>query len=119
MKLLNLANASQAIHKVANQDLSMKTLHRISRQIDAIRPHLEFFDTKQAEILEKHCEKDEKGYKINDSNRNIVESELQELYDVEVDDINPVEIPDSENLKISYADMKALDGIITIKFTEE
>lgn len=119
MKLLQLANASQAIQKIANQDLSMKTLHRLSRQLDAIRPHLEFYDAKRTEILEKHCQKDEKGYLINDSNREVVETELQELFEVEAEDIKAVEIPEYENLKLSYADFKALEGIITIKFEEE
>lgn len=118
MKLVHLANASKAIQKMANQDVNMKTLYKLSRQLDAIRPHLEFFDSKRTEILEKHCEKNEKGYLINDENRGIVESKLQELFDIEIEDVKKIEIPEEENMKLSCADLKALEEIIEIKFDE-
>ncbi len=120
MKLIQLANAAEAIGKIARQELPMKTLYKVSRQIEKVRSHLKFYDEKREEILRKYCgEPDGERYRIPEGCAEEVRKALEELYNVEAEEIHPLEIDTEEGMRLSCDDIDALHGIIEIRFPED
>ena len=119
MTLGKIANAARALQKVTNMDLPVRSLYQISMLMSQIEPQLKFYDCKHTEILEKYCERDDKGYKIIPENREVLEREINELGEIDAGEIITIEIPESDTICMSYADLVALDGIVKINFKEE
>lgn len=120
MVLAQLVNAAEAIAKISRQPLPMGTLYKVSRQIDRIRPHLEFYDGKREEILRKYCGEPTDGrYKIPEGEREKLMAELNDLCNVEAEKIEGVTVPADKEMRLSYDDLAALRGIIDFAFDEE
>lgn len=121
MKMRELVDAVPSIRKIAEQDLSAKTLYRVSLLLDRFESELKAYDETRNKLIEKYCDRD--GEKITPKKETVAdfEKEMVDLLDMELDTANvkPVEIPADEDFRISYADLCAMNGFIKIKFDEE
>ena len=125
MKMKTVVDALPSIRKIANHDLPMQTLYRVKRLLDKLDAHLRFYDETRAEIIGKYCETGEDGrQRAKDGAEDSLEREMSELLSVSIDteDVKPVKIPTNDGLRLSYADLCALDtldGLVVIDFGEE
>lgn len=121
MKIRKILEATPALREIANQRLPMKMLYKVSRLIHEVQPQLDFYDDQYRKLISEYCKEDEGGYILPDTNKKAFDAALNELLDVDVEvEIEPVTIleTDTENLKLSYNDICALEGFIEIKFSE-
>ena len=121
MKMKNIVDAIPSIRKIANQDLSMKTLYRAKRLLDKLEGHLRFYDEKRTAIMEKCCDTENDKYIPKPEMSETLEKEMRELLDLDIDmdEIKAVRIPAEEDMRLSYADLCALEGLIEVDFNEE
>lgn len=121
MKMRELVDAVPSIRKIAEQDLSAKTLYRVSLLLDRFESELKAYDETRNKLIEKYCDRD--GDKITPKKETAAdfEKEMVDLLGMELDteNIKVVEIPADEDFRISYADLCAMNGFIKIKFDEE
>lgn len=121
MKMKQLVDAVPSMQKIAGQDLHTGTLYRISRLLGKAEPHLKFYDERRAAILEE-CGAWENGkYVPKPDMVETLETKMQELLglDLDMEGIKPVKIPAYEDVRISYADLRLLEGLIKIEFEED
>lgn len=120
MKLGKIVEAFPALQKVGMQDLSMKTLYRVSNIMREVQPHLDFYNEQHRKIIEKYCTPHNNEYRLIPENRDEFEAAMSELLNLDVDmSVDAAIIPEDEGLKLSYSDMCALEGLIKIQFNEE
>lgn len=100
MKISNFVYAFYALRKIAACDLPMAELYRVRRKMQEIQPIIDFY----AEQSSKYNNDPEK---------------ISEILNVDVDVSNAVRISAPDDLKMSYSDLVALDGIIEISFADE
>lgn len=121
MKMKQLVDAAPSIQKIAGQDLHTGTLYRISRLFGKVESHLKFYDERRIAILEE-CGTWENGKYIPKTDMiETLEGKMQELLglDLDMEGIKPVKIPAYEDVRISYADLRLLEGFVEIEFEED
>ena len=121
MKMKELVDALPSIRKIAGQDLSAKTLYRVSLLLDRFEGQLRAYDETRNKLIEKYCDTAEGKVIPKKGSESDFEREMLELLDMELDmaNVKPVEIPADEDFRISYSDLCAMNGFIKIKFDEE
>ena len=121
MKMKELVDALPSIRKIAGQDLSAKTLYRVSLLLDRFEGQLKAYDETRGKLIEKYCDTSDGKVTPKKETASDFEREMLELLDMELDmeNVKVVEIPADEDFKISYADLCAMSGFIKIKFDEE
>ena len=121
MKLGKIINALPALQKLAGENLTVKTLYRINKLMRRLDKEIDFFNAERNKAIEELCEKDEgTKYKIPEKNREALSQRLVSLSDIDVEpEIEPLKISVDEDIKLSYNDLKALEGIIEIYDPEE
>ena len=121
MIMKTLVDALPSIRKIAGQELSMKTLYRVKRLLDKLEAHLRIYDEQRTKIMERCCVVEDGRYVPKPGMAETLESDMRELLDVEVDmdGIQAIRLPAEEDLRLSYADLCALDGLVEIEFEEE
>ena len=109
--------AIPALSKLAAGDLSLRLAYRLKRSIDAIQKEADFFSQQRQKILEKHGKPDGNGdYIFEDDQEGKVIIELDELLDMEITlDISVMEIPITEELRLSVNDMEAMSPFVEFK----
>lgn len=121
MKIRELVDALPSIRKLSNQDLRAKTLYRVSLLLDRFDGELKGYDTAREKLIEKYCER--KGERVvpKAEHAEEFEREMLELLETEIDTdgVKPVEIPADEDVRLSYSDLRLLEGFVSIKFEEE
>ena len=118
MKMQDLAIASIALQKISCQDLSIKTLYKLTTLLDRLEPNFNFLQTQKFQLLSTYCEKKGDEYIAIPSKAQEFDEKCTELMNIELDMGNislPVEIPFDENMKLSYKDLKDLSKFIKIK----
>lgn len=121
MKMKQLVDAVPSMQKIAGQDLHTGTLYRVSRLIGKTESHLKFYDERRAAILEE-CGAWENGkYVPKPDMTEVLESKMRELLDLDIDmeGIRMVKIPAAEDVRLSYADLCLLEGLVEIEFEED
>lgn len=121
MKLKNIVEALPALQKLASEDLTIKTLYKVKKLMERLDKEIEFYNSERNKAIEQLC-KLENGtkYTIPDENREALNKRLQELLDVTVEPpIEPLVILTDENMRMSYKDLKALEGILKISGFDE
>lgn len=118
MKMKQLIDALPSIQKVAAQDMSMRTLHDISKLMNSLENELNFYSKKRDDIIHQHCANKDGKIVPLDGHSEELEAAMQELLSLDLDSFKAVHIPSDENLKISYSDLQALSGFIEIDFGE-
>ena len=121
MIMKTLVDALPSIRKIAGQDLHAKTLYRVKRLLDKLEAHLRFYDEKRTEIMERCCTVEDVKYVPKPDMAETLEADMRELLDVEIemDGIQAIRLPAEEDMRLSYADLCALDGLVEIEFEEE
>ena len=117
--LKTIVLAIPALSKLAAEDISLRLAYRLKKNIAELQREADFFGEQRIKILEKHGTADESGnYTFEGDNEQKAIAELDELLDLEVEPvIDPIDIPITEDLKISVNDMGMVEAFIN--FTEE
>ena len=113
MIMKTLVDALPSIRKIAGQDLHAKTLYRVSLLLDRFDRELKAYDETREKLIEKYCDRKE-GKVIPKPDRAAeFEREMRELLNMDVDmnGVQPVEIPAEEDVRISYTDLCLLGGL--------
>lgn len=121
-----LADASAALRKLAVQELPLKTAFRLTQAIRKADEHMEFYEERYNALLRKHCERrqedgQDRWYPKSTAERAAFEEGLTELraLEVELEIAGPCVITDTAEIKISCADMIALEVLVKFEFTED
>lgn len=116
MKLKNIIEALPALQKLASEDLTIKTLYKVKKLMERLDKEIEFYNSERNKAIEQLCKlEDGTKYIIPDENREALNKRLQELSDVSVEPpIEPLVIFTDENIRLSYKDLKALEGIVEL-----
>lgn len=111
--------AIPALSKLSGEDLSLRLAYRLRKNIAELQREADFFSEQRIKILDKHGMADESGiYTFEGDNEQKAITELEDLLNMEVEPvIDPIDIPITENLKISVNDMGMIEAFIN--FTEE
>jgi len=119
MKLKEMNDAYPALAKLAAQDITLPTLYKLSRVLDALEKDIKFIHTEREKIFAKHSEIKDGVYIPLPEKESELLKELDKLADLDSDfDPSayglPLEIPETEDIKLSYNDLKALEKIIKL-----
>ena len=111
--------AIPALSKLSGEDLSLRLAYRLRKNIAELQREADFFSEQRIKILDKHGTADENGnYTFEGDNEQKAITELEDLLNMEVElVIDPIDIPITEDLKISVNDMGMIEAFIN--FTEE
>ena len=115
IKLAELVNMQQALDKLVQMDLPIKQSFLLSKFAKKASVELQEFEEQRVKLVNKYGETDELTGTTSVSPTGLEDfrRELDELTDVELFfDVPPVRIGDLENVKISVADLMALEPII-------
>ena len=117
--LRTIVLAIPALSKLASEDISLRLAYRLKKNIAELQREADFFGEQRIKILEKHGTADESGnYTFDGDNEQLAITELDELLDLEVEPvIDAIDIPVTENLKLSVNDIGYLEPFIN--FMEE
>ena len=117
--LKTIVLAIHALSKLAAEDISLRLAYRLKKNIAELQREADFFGEQRINILEKHGTADESGnYTFEGNNEQSAIAELDELLDLEVEPvIDAIDIPITENLKLSVNDIGYLEPFIN--FMEE
>ena len=117
--LKTIVLAIPALSKLAAEDIRLQLAYRLKKNIAELQREADFFGEQRIKILEKYGFADESGnYTFEGDNEQKAIAELDELLDLEVEPvIDPIDIPITEDLKISVNDMGMVEAFIN--FTEE
>lgn len=107
MTYYNLITAVPAFQKLVGQSLPLPIAYKLSKMIRRVNEEMDFFRSRVEEVRNRH-----------EGPRSPAQTqEENELLAFSVEwDMPPVEIPITENLRLSCADLDALAGFVT--FTE-
>lgn len=123
MKMLDLAMAIPVLQKLGSQDLSVSTLYRLTSLMDKLNVHVNFYNFQRVKLLEQYCQKAPDGnYKPIPERSEEFNVRLNELMGVEIDTDGlklPFVISESENIRLSYNDIKAAEQFIKIGGAED
>ena len=121
MKLGKIVESVPALQKLAGANLTPKTLYWVSKLMSKLDSELAFFNEQQAIILKELGTEQEAGkWRIPPENRTAFEERMTELFNIEIDsDFKVVKLPMTENVSLSYNDMKMLEGLVELDFVEE
>ncbi len=117
--LKTIVLAIPALSKLSGEDLSLRLAYRLRKNIAELQREADFFAEQRIKILDKHGTADESGnYTFEGDNEQKAVTELEDLLNMEVEPvIEPMEIPVTENMRISVNDMGMIEAFI--RFTEE
>lgn len=118
MKLQTVVEAKTRMEKLAAKELPLKTAHRLWKMVTAMNEHLQFFEHKRVAILETYGEVNGGKYVPKEGTGNTMNDKILELLNMEIEwDMEPVEISVEENIRVTTADITALEPFV--KFREE
>lgn len=112
--------AVPALSKLSAGDLSLRLAYRLKRSIDAIQKEADFFSQQRIKILDKYGTLNESGeYTFAGGQEEKAIAELDELLDLDVTlDIPVMEIPITEELRLSINDMEIMAPFVAFKEEE-
>lgn len=119
MTLRNIVKAAPVLRKLGRCEFSVAQLYRATKLINAVNAELAIYDAGRRELIERHCEKDGEKLKYKDGTGIAFNRELQELLDVEVElNAKPLVLTERDNIRLTLADMDALDGLVELKIDD-
>lgn len=121
MKMGKLVEALPALQKLAAAELTPKTLYWVSKLLSKIDKELAFFNEQRDKALaELGTEVEPDQWKIDPENRPAFEERMTELANIDIDEVfKVVKLPMSENVSLSYNDLRSLEGLVELDFVEE
>ena len=113
-QLRTIILAIPALSKVSAGDLSLHLAYRLKKSMNEFQKEADFFSEQRTKIFEKYGSAGEDGkYHFEADNEEKAISELDELLDMEVaPDVSVLDIPVSENLRLSVNDLTLLAPFI-------
>lgn len=110
MKMLDLKNAENALHKLVNTDLPVKIAFNLSYVIDKIDAELKRFDDFRIKLVKKYGKETENGFEVLRENSIVFGKDMDELLSTEVDITIPFDISIDllNDAKFSIIDIKSL-----------
>jgi len=116
MKLGNVVTSLPALQKLAAETLTPKTLYRVSKLLSKLDGEVSFFNDERAKIFkELGKERENDQWEIAAENREEYEKKMNDLLNVDIEtDFKVVQIPVSETMKMSYNDLRMLDGFVEL-----
>lgn len=121
MKLRQIIDAAPALQKLATAELPIKRLYWVRKTLNKLNGEIEFFNEERIKILAKHnTSKDKDFVKIPPDKIDEVNEQINELLDtdVEVDNLKKFAINASDDIKLSVADINALEVFVDFDFEE-
>lgn len=120
MKLGSVVTSLPALQKLAGETLTPKTLYWVSKLLSKLDTEISFFNEERTKIVTELGEEVENDkWKIPQENRAEFERRMDDLLNVEIDtDFKVVQIPVTENVKLSYNDIRMLDGFVELVLAE-
>lgn len=114
MKIVQVVNALPSLQKLAGQELSSKSLYKISKLFGNLESEIAFYNEQRSKILEQYCDVVDGQYVPRDINK--LNNELNELLDIDIEsDIKEVVISCDEDIRLSYNDLVALKGFVRME----
>ena len=114
MKIVQVVNALPSLQKLAGQELSSKSLYKISKLFGNLESEIAFYNEQRSKILAQHCDVVDGQYVPRDTEK--LNNELNELLSIDIEsDIKEVVISCDEDIKLSYNDLVALKGFVRIE----
>lgn len=119
IKLKAIILAIPALSKVIAGNLSLRIAYRMKQNVAALQKEADFFSEQRQKIFEKYgVQNDDGSYTFSEENEPKAAVELNELLDLEVSpEVEVMDIPISENLRLSVNDIELLTPFI--HFIEE
>lgn len=115
MKFKQIVEALPSLQKLAKQDLSIKKLYKISKLLGSLEQEIAFYNTQRNKIFEQHCDIVGDQYVARAGEEEALNTEIGELLDTEVEcDVQEVTLDIEEDVKLSYNDLVALSGIVSL-----
>lgn len=103
MTYCKLIESVSAFQKLVRQDLSLPIAYKLSKTVRKVNEELAFFQSESAKIRERH----------EDPNSPAIQREMEDLLALDVEwDAPPVRIEIDDKLRLSCADVEALDGFV-------
>lgn len=116
MTLRKIVKALPVLQKLTRHEFSVAQLYRVTKLVKAVDAELTIYYASRKELIDRHCEKDGEKLKYKDGTGVDFNRELQELLDVEVElGVKPLVLTERDNIRLTLADMDALDGFIELK----
>ena len=116
MKIIQIVEARPSLQKLATQDLSIKTLYKISKLLGKLDEELAFYDEHRIKILEKYCDIVGNQYVPRQEDTAKLNFEINELLDTDIEyEVKEVTIGIDEDVKLSYNDVVVLRGFVRIE----
>lgn len=112
MTYKKIIEAKDALIKISNQDLSVKSAVRLARMIKSIDKELELFREQHIKISEKYGkEVDGESFKIEECNVEEFNKSVKELLDTETEnDYTPIDI--DTDVKLTATEVIQLEDFI-------
>ena len=116
MKIRQIVEARPSLQKLAAQDLSIKTLYKISKLLGKLDEELAFYNEHRGKILGKYCDIVDNRYVPREDELANLDVEMGELLDTDIEyEVKEVAIRIDEDVKLSYSDLVALRGFVRIE----
>lgn len=119
MKIKQVVDALPSLQKLAQQDLSLKQLYKVSKLLGNLDNEIAFYNKQKNKIAAQYCDLvgsyyvPKKGYEAQ------LDIEMNELLEMEIEcDIKEISIDCDEDVKLSYNDIVALKGFVRIEGDE-
>lgn len=115
MKIIQVVDACPSLQKLAAQELSIKTLYKVSKLLGKLDNELVFYNEQRGKILAKYCDVVGNQYQPREEDLEKLNTELGELLDTDIEcEVKEVAISIDEDVKLSYNDLVALKGFVRI-----
>jgi hypothetical protein len=120
MKIMQVVDALPALQKLAGQELSTKSLYKISKLFSNLDNEIDFYNTQRDKILGQYCDVVGNQYVPRKEDVDKLNAEMQELLNIEIEcEVKEVAIGIDEDVRLSYNDLMTLRGLIRIDGDEE
>jgi hypothetical protein len=116
MKIIQVVDALPSLQKLAEQELTTKTLYKIQKLFGNLEPEVAFYNEQRNKLLAQYCDSIGNQYVPKNGKEVELNTKLGELLDIEIEsDIKEVAIGLDENIKLSYNDLVVLKGFVRIE----
>ena len=116
MKIRQVVEALPALQKLAKQDMSLKKLYKISKLLGSLDAEIAFYNEQRNKIVAKYCDVVDNQFVPRSEDEAKLNAEIAELLNTDIDEnIVEIVIGCDEDVKLSYNDLRALEGFIRIE----
>ena len=116
MKFMQILDARPSLQKLAAQDLTIKTLYKVSKLLGRLDEELAFYDKQREKILAKYCDIVGNQYVPREEDMAKLNAEMGELLDTDIEsEVQEVAININEDVKLSCNDLMSLQGFVSIE----